>query len=117
MTITTDRDVVTKKKVYIAGPYTKGDVAVNVRTALEVANRLADAGFVPYVPHMTHFWHLVLPRPYKFWCDYDNEFLSCCDILLRIPGDSDGADREVKLAYKLGLRVYFCEEDLWEDEV
>jgi len=44
----------------IAGPYTRGDVAVNVRNAYEVANRLADLGFAPFVPHATHFWHMLL---------------------------------------------------------
>ena len=27
-------------KVYIAGPYTKGDVAINVRNAIEAADRV-----------------------------------------------------------------------------
>lgn len=35
-------------RVYVAGPYTKGDVAVNVRNAYEAANRLADLGFAPF---------------------------------------------------------------------
>ena len=104
------------KKVYVAGPYTKGDVAVNVRTAIEVGNRLADAGFAPLVPHFTHFWHMLFPRPYTFWLEYDNQFLPCCDILLRIPGESSGADKEVELAKKCGLRVYFSEEELIANE-
>ncbi len=47
-----------KAKIYVAGPYTKGDVAVNVRSAFEAANKLADFGFAPFVPHGTHFWHI-----------------------------------------------------------
>ena len=50
-------------RIYIAGPYTNGDVAVNVRTAYEAANQLADLGFAPFVPHATHFWHMLFPRP------------------------------------------------------
>jgi hypothetical protein len=46
-------------RIYVAGPYTKGDVAVNVRNAFEAANRLADVGFAPFVPHATHFWHML----------------------------------------------------------
>jgi hypothetical protein len=94
-----------KGKVYIAGPYTKGDVAVNVRNAIEAANRLADIGYAPFVPHLTHFWHLTFPRPYEFWCELDNAFLPHCDILLRLPGESAGADREVALAHKLRIPV------------
>ena len=93
-------------RIYVAGPYTKGDVAINVRNAYEAANRLADLGFAPFVPHATHFWHMLFPRPYEFWLDLDNEFLPCCGALLRLPGESSGADKEVELARKLGLPIF-----------
>jgi uncharacterized protein DUF4406 len=96
-----------KKKVYVAGPYTKGDVAVNVRRAIEVGTELFDLGYIPFIPHLTHFWHLVTPKPYETWLDIDNEWLPTCDALLRIPGESSGADKEVALAHKLGIPVYF----------
>lgn len=95
-----------KARVYVAGPYTKGDVAVNVRNAYAVANELADLGFAPFVPHATHFWHMLFPRPYEFWLDLDNQFLPFCDAVLRIPGDSSGADKEVALAERLGKPVF-----------
>jgi Domain of unknown function (DUF4406) len=93
-------------KVYIAGPYTKGDVAVNVRNAYEAASALADLGFAPFVPHATHFWHMIFPRPYEFWLQLDREFLPFCDALLRLPGRSNGADGEVRLARKLKIPVF-----------
>ena len=99
-------------KVYVAGPYTNGDTAINVRTALEVANNLADCGFAPYVPHLTHFWHLIFPRPYEFWLDLDNTFLPSCNCLLRLPGASAGADKEVELAQRLKLPVFYSQEEL-----
>ena len=95
-----------KARIYVAGPYTKGDVAVNVRVAIEAADQLADAGHYPFVPHLTHFWHLVSPRPYEFWCDLDNQFLPFCHAVLRIPGESAGADKEVALAESLGIPVF-----------
>jgi Domain of unknown function (DUF4406) len=101
-----------KARIYVAGPYTKGDVAVNVRTAFEAANRLADLGYAPFIPHATHFWHLVFPRPYEFWLDLDNQFLPLCDALLRIPGESSGADKEVYLAETLGKPVFHAIEAL-----
>lgn len=99
-----------KKKVtvYVAGPYTKGDVAVNVRNALDAANLLVYAGFYPFVPHLTHFWHMVHPRPYEFWLEYDNEFLKVCDCVLRLKGDSNGADEETTLAHQLGIRIFYA---------
>jgi hypothetical protein len=90
-------------RIYVAGPYTKGDVAVNVRNAYEAASRLADLGFAPFVPHATHFWHILFPRPYEFWLDLDNQFLPCCEGLLRLPGESAGADKEVQLARSRGI--------------
>lgn len=95
-----------RAKVYVAGPYTKGDVAVNVRNAIRAANDLADLGFAPFVPHFTHFWHMLHPRPYEFWLELDNQFLPHCDAVLRLPGESGGADKEVALARTLGLPVF-----------
>jgi len=93
-------------RIYVAGPYTQGDVAVNVRNAYEAANRLADLGFAPFVPHATHFWHMLFPRPYEFWLELDNEFLPSCEAVLRLSGPSSGADKEVQLAQTLGIPVF-----------
>lgn len=101
-------------RIYIAGPYTKGDVAINVRNAYEAASRLADLGFAPFVPHATHFWHMLFPRPYEFWLDLDNQFLPCCAAVLRLPGESSGADKEVKRAETLGIPVFMKIEDIAE---
>lgn len=99
-------------KVYIAGPYTEGDVAINVRNAFEAANKLADLGFAPFIPHSAHFWHLVFPRPYDFWIELDNQFLPCCEAVLRLPGLSTGTVKEVELAKKLGIPVFTDIESL-----
>lgn len=93
-------------RVYIAGPYTKGDVALNVRAALQAASDLRDAGYAPYVPHLTHFWHMLFPRSYESWLDQDNQYLPVCEALVRLPGESSGADKEVALARSLGIPVY-----------
>lgn len=91
-------------KVYIAGPYTKGDVALNVKNALRLADYLTHKeGIVPYVPHLTHFWHMMYPQPYQFWLDYDMIWLKECDALVRIAGESSGADKEVEAAKELGM--------------
>lgn len=79
---------------------------MNVRNAYEAANRLADLGFAPFVPHATHFWHMLFPRPYEFWLDLDSQFLPFCQALLRLPGPSNGADEEVQLAEGLRIPVF-----------
>ena len=100
-------------KVYIAGPYSKGDVAVNVNTATLIADELYDLGYAPYLPHLTHYWHIIKPRPYEDWLKLDKEFLLICDCVLRIPGESSGADAEVDLARDKGIKVFFSIQSLY----
>lgn len=92
-------------RVYLAGPYTRGDVGANVHKAIRVADELFEAGYAPYVPHLTHFWHLQRPHGYEDWLRLDLEWVAACDVLLRLPGKSDGADREAALAKSLGKPV------------
>ena len=101
-----------KDKIYIAGPYSKGDVIVNVRNAIDAAATLADAGFAPYCPHLNHFWHIVHPRAYESWLELDLEFLPYCNALLRLPGESNGANGEVAKARELGIKVYYSIKEL-----
>ena len=93
-------------RIYVAGAYSVGDVAVNVRTAMDVADELLNAGFAPYCPHLTHFLHMHNPHTYETWCALDNEFVTVCDGLLRMPGESKGADAEVALARANNIPVY-----------
>lgn len=93
-------------RVYVAGPYSKGDQVLNVRAAIEAADRLAAAGHSPYVPHLTMLWHLVSPRPYSWWLALDLEWLAVCDAVVRLPGDSAGADGETAEADRLGIPVF-----------
>jgi len=98
-------------KIYIAGPYTKGDTIVNIREAIIAADLMMMFGHIPFVPHLTGFWHLLSPKSYDKWMKYDAEWLKSCDALLRLEGESKGADEEVEIAKSLGIQVYFS---AWE---
>lgn len=98
--------------VYVAGPYSSPDPAVNTANAIKVATQLLDLGYVPFCPHLCHLWHLVNPRPYEDWLDYDNQWITKCEVLLRMPGASSGADKEMALAAKLGVPVVHSLEQL-----
>lgn len=93
-------------KIYVAGPYTKGDVAQNVREAIVVGNNIKALGHTPFIPHLTHFWHMLIPHDIEYWYAYDMEWLKECDALFRIPGESKGADAEAAMARELGMPVY-----------
>lgn len=99
-------------KVYIASPYTIGDVAVNVKLQMDTMDQLMTLGFVPYAPLFTHFQHMVHPRPVQDWLNLDNAWLRECDCLLRLGGESSGADDEVKLASSMGMPVFMSIDEL-----
>lgn len=92
--------------VYIAGPYTHPDPVANTRAAMEMGDRLAVLGMAPYVPHLSLFWHLLFPHPVDWWYEFDLHWLARCDCLLRLPGESKGADDEVEYALAHGIPVF-----------
>lgn len=104
-------------RVYVAGPLTTGDVFANIRRAVAVGQQLIELGYAPYVPHLTAFWELIHPNDYEAWLTQDLQWLSCCEILVRLEGVSSGADREVAEARKLGIRIVYLSEQRFEDPV
>ncbi len=101
--------------VFVSGPYTKGDVGANVAEAVACADYLLRKRFVPFVPHIAHFWHMMHQHDYEDWMKWDIAWLHKCNALLRIPGDSKGADREVNFAIELGIPVYYDMDELLSD--
>lgn len=101
-------------KVYVASPYTLGDVAVNVKAQMEAADELMNLGFAPFVPLYSHFQHMAYPRPYEDWIKFDKAWVLSCDALYRFGGESKGADGEVDLAKSVGIPVFYSIEDLIE---
>ncbi len=93
-------------RLYIAGPISRGDQFANVRTAIEAAEIVLRAGHWPYLPHLNFTWHMMFPKKNTEWYDLDNEWLAQCEALVRLPGESPGADAEVKLANFLGIPVF-----------
>lgn len=100
------------KLVYIASPYTIGDVAENVAVQEETAHKILDKGHVPIVPLLSHYLHIRRQRPYQDWLKMDMKILERVDIVLRLPGESKGADKEVTYAKEKGLPVIYSLEEL-----
>lgn len=102
------------KKVYIASPYTIGDQATNVRKSMDCANHLFDSGYIPFIPLLSHFQHMVHPRKYNEWIEYDLTWIESCDALIRLKGESKGADIEVEHAKKCNIPVFISIEQINE---
>lgn len=100
------------KKIYIASPYTVGDTAMNVRAQIDAADELISLGFAPFCPLYSHFQHMIHPRSYDDWIKLDNVWVLACDGLLRLDGESSGADDEVELAVENGKPVFYSIEQI-----
>ncbi len=100
--------------VYICGPLETGDnrIAKNINIAIGYADKVLEAGHVPFIPHLTYFWDIMSPKDRKVWLDYDNQILLRCDVVLRIPGKSIGAAGEVILAINKGISVVYSIKEL-----
>ena len=99
-------------KVYIASPYSIGNKEDNVKKQINMASKLIDANFAPFVPLLYHYVEQAHPKNYDKWLAIDLEFLSSCDCVLRLRGESKGADIELMEARKLGMPVFYSLSDL-----
>jgi hypothetical protein len=110
-----------RKRVYIAGPISKGDLGENVNRATDAFWELLGLGFAPLCPHWSVYaggcfasvGRLVaeaeaLPRGscHADWIGADLPWVEVADALLRLPGESAGADAEVAHAKRSGVPVF-----------
>ncbi len=98
-------------RVYIAGPMTNGGKGYDMKSvtdAIKVYLRLVELGFVPYCPQFTMFCDFLEPGrvPYESWLELDHCYIDDCDAILRMPGESKGADRECEYAEACGTPVF-----------
>jgi len=103
-------------RVYIAGPVTKGIYVENMRQAIEAADVISERGHFPFTPHLFDLWALMSPvkKNQTFMFEQVSHWLQFCDIIVRLPGESSGADREVSMAYDKGIPVYYGVQEFKE---
>ena len=94
-------------RVYIASPYTNGNKQANVRRQIYMAECLVAAGLLPCWPLSSHYWDLYIPHTYEYWMALDREEIKRCNALLRLSGESSGADQEVEWAKEFGIPVFY----------
>jgi hypothetical protein len=70
-------------------------------------------GLAPFIPHADAFFFLGEGH-WNGYLEYDLEYVSVCDAVYRLEGDSKGADLETKVARELGIPVFY-EQPAFED--
>lgn len=111
-TVTKETDI--KSLIYVAGPITKpeGGLQANIDQARAAGLALLKAGYSPIVPHLTCFFSSnepeVLPAGtvHEDWYSIDLPLVAASKAVLRLPGESVGADLETSLAKSLGIPVF-----------
>lgn len=98
------------KYIYIAGPI--GDyhhARENIHAAVEAAEELIAFNYFPFVPHLWYYAERLhgLGHEYETMLEYDLRWVEQCDGVLRLPGHSPGADREVAHARKKDIPVFY----------
>src|SRR3954463_14934759 len=99
-------------RVYVAGPITKGVVMHNIYNAIKIGDQLLALGFAPFIPHVTCLWDIVSPHSYEDWCKRDDEWLKQCQVILRMEGESKGADAECSLGRSSGIPIVYSVAEL-----
>ena len=93
-------------RVYVSGPYTSDPEKCTAR-AVDVGQTILQHGYATFVPHLSHYWDTLHHKnDYEFWMTIDLSWIRSAHVLVRIPGASSGADREVELAHELGIPVF-----------
>lgn len=95
----------TNRLVYVAGPVTSDPYGC-VAKACHAFTDLRRLGLVPFLPQLSVLAEMVRPRTYDDWLAYDLDVIDHCAALVRLPGASPGADREVDHATSIGLPVF-----------
>ena len=79
---------------------------------MNAAAELMDLGYVPFWPLHSHFLHMIHPQDYDTWLAWDFEWIKSCDVVLRLPGYSKGANLEVDFVIMNNIPVVYSIDEL-----
>jgi len=122
-----------RKRVFISGPISHGNLANNVNAATRAFVVLAEAGLAPFCPHWSVYAcdaTLSVDRrdgsqrvlcsgsaqpnglAYDDWMAVDLAWVEIAHAVLRLAGESKGADMETQHAAVHGIPVFWCISDV-----
>jgi hypothetical protein len=119
-------DMTEPQLILIAGPYRSGTgddpdlMAANLRRLEQAAWPIFRAGHVPMIGewvalpilHSAGVAGPLDPLAEQVMYPTAQRLLAHCDAVLRLPGNSTGADQDVAIAHQRGLPVYHRIEDI-----
>ncbi len=104
-----------RKRIYISGPLTSsGNDWKNVDAAIVVTRELIEAGFAPFCPHLSLHVDPIGEYPHDTWMQVDLPWVAVSDAMIRMPGESKGADIEEDHAATIGVPVFGSVAELVE---
>ena len=112
-------------RFYVCGPITPRNCtpreasrihANNVDAGIVVAIQLMEKGHMVFCPHLSYYIHIhpscTEEVELGYWYAYDNTILRMWAEALYYMGPSPGAELELELAERLGLRIYKNMDDV-----
>jgi len=95
-----------RPRVYISGPITKGDRDANFQQAADAHKALIAAGYAVLNPMLTMRLPGAFAIGHDTWIANDLPWVAVADAVLRLPGESKGADIECEHASIHGVPVF-----------
>lgn len=106
LALAAEKRIVTRTIVYISGPITQGNRSLNFANAAWAMQELIEAGYAPICPHLSMLHPADDQISYEKWLEVDFAWVEASQAVLRLPGFSPGADREVAHARSLNIPIY-----------
>lgn len=101
--------------VYISGPITKGNKNHNIFQAMEAHQRLLLLRFSVIDPMPSMLYPFNNEIEHQAWLENDLPHVRVASAVLRLPGESLGAEMECLYAEQCGVPIYHSIEELLHD--
>lgn len=105
-------------RIYLACPITVGDQKENYHNAMKASRDLLMLGCAVFNPATFMLQPWAYEIPHDQWMRTSKDWLMQAEALIRLPGESKGADQEVRWAEELGIPIHTMESfTAWLNDV
>jgi hypothetical protein len=95
-----------RPRIYISCAISKGDRTANFAAACQMQKQLMELNCAPLNPALSMMHPDAWVIDHAAWIECDLPWVQVADAVLRIPGESVGADTEVAYAEELGIPIF-----------